>query len=297
MKFESKWLFIFNVMGPSTLIRANSSASYAGQGVIMKNVGCLKFALVALIATSQLTVSHVAFGMAQNQAVECPICFDDTDQMLHADHAACAGCLGEQIDAAHQNRNGANADQMLNCPARGCQYQITEADVQRIIPGHLAQFREIQQARAERARAVNQKVEQEDRENLEWKFNNTKPCPNCRRAIEKNGGCKWVNCTGCHREFCYECLHISRPGHLHEVHNPCRPVSVQTAWARERAQLNAPNTWVIAGGIALVAAFWGITELYSWFKNRKAKKVTVKRQPAARRTIPTRQTRPAARVR
>ena len=44
-----------------------------------------------------------------------------------------------------------------------------------------------------------------DKESDEWKRNNTKPCPNCRTRIEKNGGCAWVHCTNCNLGFCYNC--------------------------------------------------------------------------------------------
>ncbi len=44
-----------------------------------------------------------------------------------------------------------------------------------------------------------------DKDSDEWKRVNTKPCPNCRTRIEKNGGCAWVQCTNCHLGFCYNC--------------------------------------------------------------------------------------------
>jgi len=260
----------------------------------MKNVGFLKFALVALVATSQLTVSHVAFGMAQKPAVDCPICFEQTNHVLHADHAACSDCFGDYIANASREKGVRNH---LTCTAKGCQYQVTEADVRRIAPKHVADFQAFQQAQVEKNKPAAVHAELEDRSNLEWKFNNTKPCPNCHRAIEKNSGCKWVNCTGCHREFCYECLHQSRPGHPHDIHQPCIPVTFRQAWSPEIARLNAPNQWIIFGGIAAVAAIWGISEFYKWFKNKKAKKAAARKQLAAKRGVPARQMKPAARVR
>jgi len=42
-----------------------------------------------------------------------------------------------------------------------------------------------------------------------WLSMHTKPCPKCRRPIEKNGGCMHMTCSrqnGCGHEFCWICL-------------------------------------------------------------------------------------------
>lgn len=43
-------------------------------------------------------------------------------------------------------------------------------------------------------------------ENLNWIMANTKPCPKCKRPIEKNHGCMHMNCSQCRHEFCWLCL-------------------------------------------------------------------------------------------
>jgi hypothetical protein len=178
----------------------------------------------------------------------------------------------------------------------GCQYQVTEADVRRIAPKHLADFQAFEQAQVEKAKPVPVKVQLEDRASLEWQFKNTKPCPTCRRAIEKDGGCKWVDCKGCKTEFCYTCLNPGRPGHSHRNDSPC-VAPLNDPWAPEKAKLYAPSSSFAIGAIVAVAAILGIYEFYNWFKNKKAKKAPARKQPAARRGVPVRQTRPAARVR
>jgi hypothetical protein len=41
-----------------------------------------------------------------------------------------------------------------------------------------------------------------------WIKKNTKPCPGCRAAVEKNGGCNAMRCTRCNAKFCWLCLSL-----------------------------------------------------------------------------------------
>ncbi|KAI8833250.1 hypothetical protein BJ741DRAFT_566321 [Chytriomyces cf. hyalinus JEL632] len=45
----------------------------------------------------------------------------------------------------------------------------------------------------------------DDSETINWLCINTKPCPKCDTAIEKNGGCNHMTCTKCRHEFCWAC--------------------------------------------------------------------------------------------
>jgi len=45
----------------------------------------------------------------------------------------------------------------------------------------------------------------DDSETANWIVVNTQDCPNCRSAIEKNGGCNHMTCMKCKHEFCWIC--------------------------------------------------------------------------------------------
>lgn len=250
----------------------------------MKNVGILKFALIALVAMPQFSFGMAATPTAKaSRAVNCPTCFETgVPAQLHGNHAVCVACLGDQIEAAHRNRNAGDKNRMLKCPIQNCQHDITLPEVQRILPNHVVQFQQIQQA------AQKEMRESEDRSGLEWKFANTKPCPNCRWPIMKDGGCKWVNCEKCKREFCYTCLTPSPHGQAHYIHNPC--IENKNGWDAEKMKLNMEQMRpFIIGGIIICAAVWGISELYEYFKAKKSKKAALRKQAAARYGIPGRQ--------
>jgi len=47
---------------------------------------------------------------------------------------------------------------------------------------------------------------QDDSETSNWISANTKDCPKCNSAIEKNGGCNHMTCRKCKYEFCWICM-------------------------------------------------------------------------------------------
>ena len=45
-----------------------------------------------------------------------------------------------------------------------------------------------------------------DLSSIKWMMENTKPCPKCKAAIEKNDGCFMMTCRSCSAQFCWLCL-------------------------------------------------------------------------------------------
>ncbi len=45
-----------------------------------------------------------------------------------------------------------------------------------------------------------------ERATQQWKDANTKQCPQCKKNIQKDGGCMHMTCAQCHYEFCWNCM-------------------------------------------------------------------------------------------
>jgi len=58
----------------------------------------------------------------------------------------------------------------------------------------------------------------DDSETLNWKYANTKDCPKCSTAVEKNGGCNHMTCRQCKYEWCWICM---RPWRGHNDYYKC----------------------------------------------------------------------------
>jgi ariadne-1 len=58
----------------------------------------------------------------------------------------------------------------------------------------------------------------DDSETTHWLGANTKECPRCHVAVEKNGGCMHMNCRQCTHEWCWLC---SRPWKGHNDYYSC----------------------------------------------------------------------------
>lgn len=69
----------------------------------------------------------------------------------------------------------------------------------------------------------------DDSETSHWLGANTKECPRCRVAVEKNGGCMHMSCRQCSHEWCWLC---SKPWKGHNDYYSCN--RYEKAQAKEK---------------------------------------------------------------
>ncbi|CAO3586628.1 unnamed protein product [Absidia cylindrospora] len=53
---------------------------------------------------------------------------------------------------------------------------------------------------------LEQQPSSEQTASIQWKINNTRPCPNCSVMINRSEGCNRVDCLLCGHRFCWHCL-------------------------------------------------------------------------------------------
>lgn len=102
------------------------------------------------------------------------------------------------------------------CPAPGCEFAVnfdmmsTKYDVYcKCGHGFCWNCGEEahQPADCETVKKWMEKINSPESANLQWILANTKPCPQCKRAIEKDQGCLRMTCAHpCHYQFCWQCL-------------------------------------------------------------------------------------------
>ena len=72
---------------------------------------------------------------------------------------------------------------------------------------------------AKKIRNSESKISKKERKaNEAWLKNHTKPCPQCKFRIERNGGCRHITCQKCRHQFCWVCLKKFRyQNHNHPI--------------------------------------------------------------------------------
>mmetsp|Transcript_18467 Transcript_18467/g.37476 ORF Transcript_18467/g.37476 Transcript_18467/m.37476 type:complete len:310 (-) Transcript_18467:255-1184(-) len=78
-----------------------------------------------------------------------------------------------------------------------------------------------------------------------WKFRYTKPCPYCKVAVYKDGGCNHMTCSQCNKPFCWRC---GNPSNSFGHRRACRT-------GFEAFALYSSPIWVFGSLYALWKAF------------------------------------------
>jgi hypothetical protein len=101
-------------------------------------------------------------------------------------------------------------------------------------------------------KVVNGKV---DKEFEKYAKENTKPCPRCKNAIQKNEGCNHMTCAACHHQFCWLCGADYSPDHF-SVYNVMGCPGMQGEENENFGLIRRTLVRVgVASGMALTTAF------------------------------------------
>ncbi|KAF3446257.1 hypothetical protein FNV43_RR11436 [Rhamnella rubrinervis] len=130
--------------------------------------------------------------------------------LLECPHPSCSAAVGETC-----YRKG----KIKWCPAPGCNYAIDFVDFAGGCRGNFDVYcrcsysfcwncNEGAHRPADCDAAVKWMLKNKDEsQNYNWILVNTKPCPDCKRPIEKNLGCNHMTCSRpCRYEFCWICM-------------------------------------------------------------------------------------------
>lgn len=94
-----------------------------------------------------------------------------------------------------------------HCPTPECKYAFINENkipVKTQCPECNAEY--CSQCLSKHAMSISCENAKNDTANEQWKKQNTKACPQCKVAIEKNEGCLHMTCKQCKHEFCWQCL-------------------------------------------------------------------------------------------
>lgn len=133
-------------------------------------------------------------GNSNAATTTCEICCarPSSVTLSNCAHASCRECMTTWIQ--QQEHSSRDDTDFATCPF--CRVKISSKDVRSILGGRTFR-RRIDSISNEQAGEVDDLTRQ-------WLLENTKSCPRCHVAIEKNGGCRTVQCI-CGCRFCYCC--------------------------------------------------------------------------------------------
>lgn len=202
----------------------------------------------------------------EKNSFTCPICFLENDLLLEINtckkHSACKGCVQDWIKTKI-------ADKSLPVQCIKCNKTISD-DVLTVClnEGELLQLKRVKQDLRMEQKATPMHVSDVALTScLNISRGKFQFCPSCRTLIEKNMGCRHMQCRKCMRKFnwcfqmnchcgccicgCYNCLCSTLTccnGFLccfHEKHEKCCLCFYQDANLNDSDQRQKPNCWLL----------------------------------------------------
>ncbi|KAH7818235.1 putative ariadne-1 [Monocercomonoides exilis] len=138
--------------------------------------------------------------------------------------------------------------EMRWCPAPGCPWvsqKVGFSSEVKCLCGHLYCFdcglESHQPCPCGLVEKWNERCNDSNMDN-DWMIANTKPCPGCKKHIEKNQGCNHMTCSQCRHEFCWICMgpwsqHGSQTGGYYSCNRPVdSSIGKQVASAKQRLE-------------------------------------------------------------
>ncbi|XP_068330529.1 probable E3 ubiquitin-protein ligase ARI8 isoform X2 [Pyrus communis] len=146
----------------------------------------------------------------------CEICFETFvggDRGISSNfcgHFYCGGCWGGYVSKSINN-DGLGC-LSLKCPHPSCGAAVGEDMI--FLLADIDSDKAHSPVKCETVAKWMSKNKDES-ENMNWILVNTKPCPQCKRPIEKNQGCNHMRCRApCRFDFCWICLGEWSRSHL-----------------------------------------------------------------------------------
>ncbi|RHN61581.1 putative aminoacyltransferase, E1 ubiquitin-activating enzyme [Medicago truncatula] len=152
---------------------------------------------------------ELGFPNSSQTLTMCHICFEtfasDKIKSSWCGHPFCINCWNQYVDINIDDLNCFK----LRCPQPSCNAAVDQDMIHQLASNFCWNCGEEAHTPVDCETFVKwrRKISSDSEvTNNSWIIANTKPCPNCKIAIEKNQGCRHMRCRLCKFSFCWLCL-------------------------------------------------------------------------------------------